>query len=294
MEAEREVDKDRLRRLLHKGNGEEKFNATPPIEALRREAKKQGVDKALEPYILRIQNEFDALKTTLVHAGMSGIGLAVVFHEIDRGVRELYAAVRDGGERPALEQKAKELSLLLDGFSTLLRRSDRGLMRASDLVRQARDISTARFRFHQVTFECPLLNSNTGDFEASMAKGLMLGTLTNLFDNALYWLRVKWPDAENGDKHRKLFVSTTHELDGGPAIVIADNGPGFRDTPDLLTKPFFTRRPDGMGLGLYYVQLAMELSGGSVQFPRGEDVGVPPEYSGAVIALVFGTSTTGA
>jgi signal transduction histidine kinase len=294
MEAEREVDKDRLRKLLHKGGGENKFNATPPIEALRREAKKQGVDKALEPYILRIQNEFDALKTTLVHAGMSGIGLAVVFHEIDRGVRELYAAVRDGGERPALEQKAKELSLLLDGFSTLLRRSDRGLMRASDLVRHARDISTARFRFHQVTFECPLLNSDAGDFEASMAKGLMLGTLTNLFDNALYWLRVRWPDDEKGSGHRNLFVGTTQDLDGGPAIVIADNGPGFRDTPDLLTKPFFTRRPDGMGLGLYYVQLAMELSGGTVQFPPGEDVGVPPEYSGAVIALVFGTSNTGA
>ena len=293
MEAERDEDKDRLRKLLGRKDGIDKFDAAPPIDALRREAKKQGVEKALEPYILRIQKEFDALKDTLVHAGMSGIGLAVVFHEIDRGVRELYSTVRDGGERAVVEQKAKELSQLLDGFSTLLRRTDKRKMRASDLVREARDISVARFRFHQVKFECPLLDGNQADFETTMARGLMLGAMTNIFDNALYWLRVKWPDENEATLSRKLYVGTSVDLEGGPAIIIADNGPGYRDTPELLTKPFFTRRPDGMGLGLYYVKLAMELSGGSVQFPEPGDVDVPEGYGGAVIALVFGGGAQG-
>lgn len=294
MEAEREDDKDRLRKLLGKKEGIERFDAAPPIDALRREAKRHGVDKALEPYISRIQNEFDALKDTLVHAGMSGIGLAVVFHEIDRGVRELYAAVKVGGDKAPLEQKAKELSLLLDGFSTLLRRSDKSQMSARNLIRQARDISAARFRFHEVKFECPLLEEMQPDFEATMARGLMLGTLTNLFDNALYWLRVKWPEREENAPafSRKLYVGTSIDLDGGPAIIVADNGPGFRDSPELLTKPFFTRRPDGMGLGLYYVKLAMELSGGSLQFPAPGDVYVPEGYDGAIIALVFGKKST--
>jgi signal transduction histidine kinase len=289
-EAERDEDKDRLRRLLGKKEGHEKFDSAPPIDALRREAKKCGVGEALEPYIGRIQKEFDALKQTLAHAGMSGIGLAVVFHEIDRGVRELYAALKDGSDRPALEQRAKELSLLLDGFSTLLRRTDKRNMAASELVRQARDISAARFKYHHVRFECPLLETKGGDFEAVMARGLMLGAMTNLFDNALYWLRVRWPGQEGGsfaDLGRKLYVGVSRDLEGGPAIIIADNGPGFRDTADLLTKPFFTRRPDGMGLGLYYVKLAMELSGGSVQFPDPADLDLPEGYDGAVIALVF-------
>lgn len=296
LEAERDDDKDRLRKLLGNKEGTERFDAAPPIEALRREARKHGVDQALEPYIKRIQKEFEALKDTLVHAGMSGIGLAVVFHEIDRGVRELYSAVKGGTERSSIEQKAKELSLLLDGFSTLLRRTDKQNMRAMNLIREARDISAARFRFHHVKFECPLLESGQGDFEAVMARGLMLGAVTNLFDNALYWLRAKWPGDDGGAPvealTRRLYVGTSLDLEGGPALIVADNGPGFRDPPDLLTKPFFTRRPDGMGLGLYYVKLAMELSGGSVQFPQPGDVDVPDGYGGAVVALVFGSTST--
>jgi len=39
------------------------------------------------------------------------------------------------------------------------------------------------------------------------------------------------------------------EIDDKPSLVVADNGPGFRDDPDSLIQPFFSRRPDGMGQG---------------------------------------------
>jgi signal transduction histidine kinase len=288
MEAERDQDKSRLRKLLDGDHGVERFDAAPPFEKLRSEAPRLGADTALEPHIKRIETEFNALKETLVHAGMAGVGIAVVFHEVDRGVRELYSVIRAGGDAGRLEQKARDLSILLDGFATLLRRSDRGPMKASELVRQARDVSSARFRFHQTRFNCPLLENLQSDFEAPMAQGLLLGALTNLFDNSLYWLRVSRPDVELGaELTRRIYVGTSNDLEGGPALIVADNGPGFKDGPELLTKPFFTRRPDGMGLGLYYVKLAMELSGGTLQFPAAADVGVPEGYDGAVVALVF-------
>jgi len=294
LEAERGEDKDRLRRILGGDTGTERFNSTPPFEGLRSEARKLGVAPTLEPYIKRIEVEFESLKETLVHSGMAGVGLAVVFHEIDRGVRELYSVVRNGIAHEEIERKAKELSLLLDGFSTLLRKSDRKKVKASDLIKRARDISAARFRFHQTVLECPILEGKQPDFEAMMAQGLMLGALTNLFDNALYWLRVKWPDVGvEAKRSRRLYVGTSEDLGDGPAIIIADNGPGFRDPPEILTKPFFTRRPDGMGLGMYYVKLAMELSGGSVQFPQPDDIELPAGYDGAVIALVFKKSAKG-
>ncbi|MES2671403.1 MAG: ATP-binding protein [Pseudomonadota bacterium] len=294
LEAERQSDKDRLRQLLGKKGGIERFDASPPFEALRREAKRIQADQVLAPFINRIEAEFEALKDTVVHVGFSGIGLAVVFHEIDRGVRELLAAFKAGGERPALERKAMDLSLLLDGFSTLLRRSGRKPMQASELIRQARDISVARFRYHQVTLHCPVFDDPSQDFEAVMARELMVGALTNLIDNAIYWLRVRWPDLSDGEPLlRKIHIGTSLDVDGGPAIIVADNGPGFRDSPEVLTKPFFTRRPDGMGMGLYYVKLAMELSGGSVQFPSAADIGLPEAYNGAVIALVFQNAKEG-
>jgi hypothetical protein len=289
LEAEREPDKERLRKALGKGEPEEKFDAQPPIAKLRREAKKLGVDTQLETHIRRIEQEFDSLRQTLLNIGMSGVGLAVVFHEIDRGVRELYAAIREGGNSPALEQRARELSELLDGFSTLLRKSDTKLLHASSVIRQARDIAAPRFRYHKTSLESPVLTGEQDDFEAEMPRGLVLGAITNLIDNALYWLRVRHPDTPDGTTQpsRKIYIGTTLDLEAGPAIVIADNGPGFRDPPELLAKPFFSRRPDGMGLGLYYVALAMEIAGGSVQFPSAADIGLSEEYSGAVVALVF-------
>ena len=51
--------------------------------------------------------------------------------------------------------------------------------------------------------------------------------------------------------------------------------------------PFFTRKPDGMGLGLYYANLAMELNGGYLAFPGQGEVDIPEEYDGAVVAMIF-------
>ena len=72
------------------------------------------------------------------------------------------------------------------------------------------------------------------------------------------------------------------------ADVVADNGIGFQgDSIENLVRPFFMRKPDGMGLGVYYAALAMELSGGSLVFPQSGEVELPGEFDGAVVALIF-------
>ena len=57
--------------------------------------------------------------------------------------------------------------------------------------------------------------------------------------------------------------------------------------PEHLVRPFFTRKPDGMGLGLYYAHLAMELNGGQLEFPHRSEVRVPEEFDGAIVSMVF-------
>lgn len=288
MEAERQRDKDRLRKVLGGKKDATRFDLEDPLSALRKQVQKIGASEPLKPYIDRIESEFASLKSTLVHAGFSGIGLAVVFHEVDRGVRELLSLFRTGGDRSVLERRTTDLSKLLDGFSTLLRRSGRKDSKASDIIRQARDISNARFRYHSVSLVSPTLDGVDADFVSPMARELMIGALTNIIDNSLYWLRVRWSD-ETAAKSpvRKIYIGTSRDIEGGISIVVADTGPGFRDDPELLAKPFFTRRPDGMGLGLYYVKLAMELSGGELHFPSHSDLSLPDEFTGAVLALVF-------
>jgi signal transduction histidine kinase len=227
----------------------------------------------------------------MLRAGLSGIGLAVVFHEIERGVRVLHDAIEAGGKPAVIQTQARELVRVLDGFSELLRKSDRQENSLRQLIQRARDINRVRFRNHKVRLICPALEDGSQDHKSSFSFGLALGALNNLLDNAFYWLQVRTPDTVDGSYARTIYMNISEDFPEGPAVIIADSGPGFQDDPERLIRPFFSRRPDGMGLGLYYANLVMELNGGRLLFPDADDVGVPEEFDGAVIALVFGGST---
>ena len=145
-----------------------------------------------------------------------------------------------------------------------------------------------RFRHHRVRLTGAWTDDDVG-FEAAFSFGLVLGALNNLIDNALYWLRVRWPEVppDGQGSERQLFAGVSRDFDGGPALVIADNGVGLQDEPEHLVRPFFTRKPHGMGLGLYYANLAMELNGGRLAFPQHGEVDVPKDCDGAVVAMIF-------
>ena len=229
------------------------------------------------------------MQETLLSAGMSGLNLAVVFHEVERGVRALHQVITDGSDLKSAALQAAELMRLLDGFSTLLRRDSRAKHTARELIDAARLYNVLRLRHHRVSLVCPLMTNDLPGFDAKFAFGLIVGAINNVIDNSLYWMRVRWPDvqAAPAPSPRRLYIGTSDEFEAGPAIVIADTGPGFEDIPQRLVRPFFTRKPNGMGLGLYYTNLAMELNGGQVVFPERGDVDLPEGFDGAVIALVF-------
>lgn len=290
-EMERRADKERLRRLLKSDTLEPTYSINAPVHELRLLADKYGVLNAFEPIIKRIETEFSSFQETMLQAGLSGLGLAVVFHEIERGVRVLHQGLEKQLDVSELKQQAKSLTKLFDGFAGLLRKNDRETITASNLIKRARDLNFLRFIHHKVDLVCPLLDGEGLDFELSVSLSLMLGVLNNLLDNSFYWLRVRYPEIDGvaPEHKRKIFISTFKSEDGGFGLAIADNGPGFIDPPAALVQPFITRKPEGMGLGLYYANLVMELSNGSIQFPDAADVDLPDEASGAVVALVFET-----
>jgi len=235
-----------------------------PIAELRGALDKQGVRKKFEPYIAKIEHDYREMQETLLSAGMSGLNLAVVFHEVERGVRALHQFIVDGSDPSAAAGQASELMHLLDGFSTLLKRDSRQSHSARKLVDAARRFNHLRLRHHRVRLTCPILVSEKVGFELKFAFGLVLGALNNIIDNSLYWMRVRWPDLppEPTLSPRQIYIGVSHDFEAGPALVIADTGPGFQDDPERMSRPFFTRKPTGMGLGLYYSNLAMELNGG--------------------------------
>jgi signal transduction histidine kinase len=290
LEAERQDDKESIRSMTAKGIDPEAEKIQKPIEDLRAALDKRGLRARFEPYLTKLEFDYKEMRETLLHAGMAGLNLAVVFHEVERGVRALYEAIAAGAEAQSTVRQARDLVQLLDGFNALLRRGSRARHTARKLLVAARQFSLPRLRHHRVRLSCPLLERDEEGFEARFTFGLVLGALVNLIDNSFYWLRVRWPDlpAEEKSSPRRLFLGVSEDFEDGPAIVVADTGPGFQDPPERLVRPFFTRKPDGMGLGLYYANIAMELSGGKLMFPEAEDIELPRGFDGAVIALVFG------
>jgi signal transduction histidine kinase/anti-sigma regulatory factor (Ser/Thr protein kinase) len=285
-EVERKIDKDNIRSLTGKGSDPEIDNIAQPLLKLREVAKKHKLSSEIDPLIDKAEKNYNEMRETMLRAGISGMGLAIVFHEIEQGVRVLHDAIEAGGRLEPIQVQARELVRILDGFTELLRKGDRKKNSIKHLIRRARDINRVRFRNHKVKLVCPALEDDVLDIEREFSFGLMLGALNNLLDNAFYWLQVRWPEEDVSE--RELYINIDPEFSDGPAIIVADNGPGFQDDPERLTRPFFSRRPDGMGVGLYYANMVMELSGGHLAFPDAAEADVPTHFDGAVLALVFG------
>jgi signal transduction histidine kinase len=117
----------------------------------------------------------------------------------------------------------------------------------------------------------------------------LISALSNLIDNAIYWTRSKVDYNKTNDSVYKpaIYVGSDLLTFDGPAILICDNGPGFSTDPEYLTQPFKTKKEGGMGLGLYFADLVMNMIGGKLIFPDSLDLNVPSVYDGACIALVF-------
>jgi signal transduction histidine kinase len=289
LESERQIDKDRIRQLTAPPDDPINSKIDKPIASLRKALDDQGIRDKFEPFVAKIEHDYLSMQETLLSAGMSGLNLAVIFHEVERGVRALHQVITEGANPAGAAEQAGELMRLLDGFSTLLRRDSKAKHTARKLIDAARLYNVLRLRHHRVNLVCPLMTNDLPGFEARFAFGLIVGAINNIIDNSLYWMRVRWPEVppQPAPSPRRIYIGTSDDFEAGPAIIIADTGPGFEDTPERLVRPFFTRKPNGMGLGLYYTNLAMELNGGQVVFPERGDVELPEGFDGAVIALVF-------
>jgi nitrogen fixation/metabolism regulation signal transduction histidine kinase len=199
-----------------------------------------------------------------------------------------WADIRKNAPLKTLLERAEHLSQLLDGFSTLLRKDRKKIHQIKSILQESKLLNENRFAVHDVVFSCPVLTGEQPNFEVNASFGMMLGALSNLIDNSIYWLQVKWPDRKDGAKKRAVYIGTTSYFEEGPAIVIADNGPGLPGDTAELVNPFVTFKPDGMGLGLYYVNMVCELNNARLLIsPDREDVGIPSAFDGAAFAIIF-------
>lgn len=281
-EFERNKDKDQIRKAYARAKEKE-----PVIEDLGKlrgeiESVKLPADDTarLIRYVEQIDRQYREVLDRLLVAAGPGLNLAIVLHEVDKGIHQLYKAISGNAPQKQILALAKHLAGVVDSISWMLRQSGKSEVSAKALIDNLVFAWAARFQRHKVELVNGLDHDNR-DFTVRCARRLVMSALMNLVDNAFYWVSIK-------GRHPQIYLGTTTEVDDHPAIVIADNGPGFLDPQEYLTAPFFTRKPGGMGLGLHLASEIMRSQGGRLVFPDPGDIRLPKQFDGAVVAMVFG------
>ena len=277
--AERNDDKRRIRDAYSSGR-----TRVPVIDALAevRERLEERDVRGLLPLIDRVERDYIEMRDQLLTAAGAGLSLVVVIHEVEKRIGELKYAIESDADKSRLTRLATDLAGMIDGLTYLTRRSGRSRESARVLANQALFNMAYRLEHHAVT----VTNAFEDDagFDIRCTRRLIVSSLMNLIDNAMYWLDVRW--AASSTK-KELWIGPMADLEGKPAIVVADNGPGFQDPPELLIEPFTSRRPDGMGLGLHIAHEVMLAHDGRLIFPAKAELDVPERFDGAAVALVF-------
>jgi len=281
IEMERNQDKLRLRHAYSKTTTREPV--LDDITELRIKVRKKGLEDELGTYLDRIENDYKDIREKLLTSAGAGLSLSIVIHEIEKIIKELTLAVKKDKATVHIRNLTRHLAELIEGYAVLVKRSGIKKNSGSKIVSQAVFNVGYRLSVHEIELVNNCQKNN--DFVVKCSRRLLLGAIMNILDNSIWWQEVRKP------KQRKIYITTTNELAEGPAIVIGDNGTGFSDPLEYLIQPFFTRKPDGMGLGLHISSEIMKVHKGTLKVLDRGDIRLPKAIDGAVIALVFSNNT---
>jgi len=278
IESERKKDKEHLRNI-YSGKGKKREPVLDDIAEFRKKLEKKNLIQTFGRDLDKIETNFKDIREKLLTSAGAGLSLSIVIHEIQKIISELKAITIKERGNVRIKYLVQRLSELTEGYAILVRQEGKLNIKASDLIKQAEFNVEYRLKVHGI--ETIRQFDSKSDFKIKCSRRLIVGAIMNIIDNSIWWLENKKP------VKKYVFLSTTNELKEGPAIVIGDNGPGFIDDLEYLIQPFFTRKPDGMGLGLHIVNEVMKVHGGVIRVLEPGDISLPKVIDGAVFALIF-------
>ena len=281
-------DRDALDLQIKDFKPVKKAGFSESINELKTEIKKKNLTKEFHNVITRIEDDYNQMRDVMLNSGLSGMNLSLIFHELQREVRSINHDIGKINTNE-IKQRIKFLADLIEGFSPILKQNQSSVFSIKKLLKSLKDHNSGRLAFHNIVFSCPPITNEAEDFRIVGAENLLFSAINNLIDNSIYWTNLRYEI--NNSIPPAILLTTDTKTFSGPAIIIADNGDGFKMDGDDMTKPFKSLKPGGMGLGLYFTSLVMELCGGEIQFINQEDIGIPKAFNGAVVVLVFNPET---
>lgn len=92
-----------------------------PVARLKAELADNKLERLL-PLVDEIGREYEQLREIMLSSGNAGLQLSLIFHELERGVRGLFEAIRQREKIEDIEERSRYLKDLLEGFATVLRK----------------------------------------------------------------------------------------------------------------------------------------------------------------------------
>lgn len=288
IEADRLSDKRRIKSIL--GNRKVKLPVLDELKDLRNMIAKHTKPESMieiEPAIKRVEISYLEMRDLLLAAASSGLSAGLAIHEAEKRT-DLLKKMLEGTDSTDVDMESikriiNELDGLLNDLTLLYRKSGQSLESLKDIAESALRNLSIRFQYHNVTIINAFSNSIDNHL-VNCSRRLIVSTIMNIIDNSIWWMR------QAGLDQKYLYIGPNSFSKSSLGLIIADNGPGFRDDPADIVLPFFTRKEEGMGLGLYLANLVMEKENGKLIFPDSNDVALPPKINGAVVGLVFNRS----
>lgn len=218
-------------------------------------------------------------KILLIPAGV-GMTASVALHEIEKLVPRMEETVKTVPlKSEIITDQVQELKQYTEGIISVLRKGGDKPLNVIDAVNRAFNNYKLKLSDRKINYIIDIPNIVE---TINCDKRFFITVLMNIIDNSIHWLDTVYKE------NKEIYLKAVKE-ESGVSIFIADNGPGFKDDISEIIRPFFSRKSDGIGIGLYLVDTIMLKYGkfdilGSMGL---NDFGIPEKYTGAVVKLIF-------
>lgn len=243
----------------------------------------------LQELVTETRSDFETIleeteQPLLVAAGI-GLSVLVPTHEVRRGLLEAIRLLKAAKTQDPGSLSAESIGSAL----TVLQQIDKiigGLVKLQQKSGYDERFPPQRAIEFAETLYTNRLNRRNIDYSKDLRIGFEINgssrqlalVIENMLDNSAYWL-----DRNSvGQRHIKVI---TDYVDGNPAIIVSDDGPGIQEDIDTITLPFITRKPKGLGLGLFIARRIAENHDAKLVLLNQGDI--PGLLKGANIGIVF-------
>ncbi len=208
----------------------------------------------------------------------SGIAVEIISHDLEEMAQQTEFSLKKlppgCRENAAFKRGFAAFQSLVDRFRFLSPLSvatyrARRTIKGSEISAYVKEFFQRRFESAEIDFEA---NKEFDLMEITDVPSRIFPVFVNLVNNSLYWLKFA--------KSKKIRFARK-----GPLVVVADSGPGVdKDDDEHLFEMFFTKRPQGRGIGLYLCRANLAVARHQIRLAGPDD---PKILSGANFVIEF-------